>query len=62
MVSLGAGNANTYYSNGFGLTKYQNNNTTVAPQAGDILCFSGGPSGYGHVAIVCILMAATKLT
>ena len=51
----GAGNAVNYYSYGSanGLTPYLNGNTTVAPQAGDILCFSGGPEGYGHVAIVC---------
>ena len=34
-----------------GLTRYANGGTT-APQVGDILCFGGGPEGYGHVAIV----------
>ena len=28
------------------------NNGSVAPRVGDILCLSGGPSGYGHVAII----------
>lgn len=33
------------------LSRYANKGAT-APRAGDILCFSGGPGGYGHVAIV----------
>ena len=28
------------------------NSGTVAPRPGDILCFTGGPGGYGHVAII----------
>ena len=61
---VGSGNAVSYYGNAsaYGLTAYQNGNTTVAPQAGDILCFSGGPEGYGHVAIVCVAMEATRWT
>lgn len=33
------------------LSRYANKGTT-APRAGDILCFSGGYKGFGHVAIV----------
>ena len=28
------------------------NSGTVALRTGDILCFTGGPGGYGHVAII----------
>ena len=28
------------------------NSGSVAPRPGDILCFTGGPGGYGHVAII----------
>jgi hypothetical protein len=50
-----AGYATSYFNYGStqGLTQFTNGEKgNVAPQAGDILCFSGGPEGYGHVAIV----------
>ena len=52
----GAGNATSYFNYGSkkGLSPYTNDKKgNVAPQAGDILCFSGGPGEHlGHVAIV----------
>lgn len=36
-----------------GLARYQNGvSTSLAPRPGDILCMSGGPGSFGHVAII----------
>ena len=56
LYALSGGGLNAYQFFGaastLGLAAYTNNSSTTAPQAGDILCFSGGSGGYGHVAIV----------
>ena len=46
-------NANDYFANATtrGLVQYSNGGSNT-PQVGDILCFGGGSSGLGHVAIV----------
>jgi surface antigen len=47
----GWGNANVWFNNTSGvLAKYANG--TSAPRIGDVLCLSGGSSGFGHVAII----------
>jgi len=48
-----AGNANTYYNTASekGLDAYENGGSTP-PQPSDILTFSGGEHGYGHVAVI----------
>ncbi|MBF0547437.1 MAG: SUMF1/EgtB/PvdO family nonheme iron enzyme [Candidatus Riflebacteria bacterium] len=51
--SIGGFNASaTYpYAAALGLNAMSNGGT-ASPQVGDILCFSGGTGGYGHVAII----------
>lgn len=51
----GNGNANLLFSNlpsKYNLTQFTNKISSTPPQVGDILCFSGGTDGKGHVAIV----------
>ncbi len=47
------GNGNMYYGSAEakGLRAFAQDGTT-APKENDILCFGGGPSGYGHVGII----------
>lgn len=50
---FGGVNASDFFKEGpnHGFTAYINGDL-VAPQPDDILCYSGGPNGYGHVAII----------
>ncbi|MCY2928853.1 MAG: lectin-like protein, partial [Planctomycetota bacterium] len=52
-IRIAGTNANQYYGTAAsrGLIAYANGGT-VAPQVGDILCFSGNSDGTGHVAII----------
>ncbi|MDP2683966.1 MAG: CHAP domain-containing protein [bacterium] len=52
-TSSWSGNGNQYYGSAEskGLRVFDQDGT-VKPKEGDILCFGGGPSGYGHVAII----------
>ena len=53
-MNIGAGeNASGFYSSAasWKLASFPNGGT-VSPQVGDILCFAGGSSGNGHVAII----------
>lgn len=53
-VGTQGGNSNTWFDHASdkGLVGYANEQTTVAPRPGDILCMSGGSGGLGHVAII----------
>lgn len=52
-IRIAGTNANQYYTTASqrGLVA-KNNGGSTAPRVGDVLCFSGGSGGYGHVMII----------